>query len=88
MGRRKPNKTRRDRSWSEQMADALNKRCPDCLSYVTLRRISDGVNMVKLNHDSTCPNWGAKAAAAGIDRHSVDILHGVEYGPEIIKESN
>ncbi|NEB22127.1 hypothetical protein [Streptomyces coelicoflavus] len=84
MGRQKPGKPRRSRNWSKQVEDALSQRCPDCLSSVTLRRISDGVNMIKLEHNSTCPNWGAKAAAAGIDRHQHDILHGVFETPEVI----
>lgn len=88
MGRQKPNKPRRNKRWSQEMSEALNQECPDCISTVTLRRMSDGVSMIKLGHDSTCPNWGAKAAAVGIDRHNVDILHRVVVAPEFIEETN
>lgn len=75
MGRRKPNKPKRDRRWSEMVAQMLNQKCPDCISDITIRRLPDGATMIKLVHASTCPYWGAKAAAAGIDRHRDHIVH-------------
>ncbi|MGO4422107.1 hypothetical protein AB4Z54_26240, partial [Streptomyces sp. MCAF7] len=69
MGRRKPNKQKRDKSSAAHIAELLDQECPDCISNVIARRLPDGSTMVKLGHDSTCPYWGAKAAAAGIDRH-------------------
>ncbi|MEV5810995.1 hypothetical protein [Streptomyces mutabilis] len=77
MGRMKPNKTKRPRSWAAQIARVVEQECPDCISSVLVRRLPDGSTLAKLQHDSTCPHWGAKAAAVGIDRHRHNILHGV-----------
>lgn len=75
MGRQKPNKPRRVRT--DMVAEFLGRRCLDCNSRVTVRTFPGGITKVKLEHANTCPYWGAKANAAGIDRHTNEIVHAI-----------